>query len=59
MLADIVDVADDLVVPEAQNGPAILFQTPCPCFIAGDGFRMLGAVDLNDEFFSGHAKSTI
>ncbi len=43
MLADIVDVADYVVVPEAQDGPAILFQTqvltsspatasPCACW---------------------------
>jgi hypothetical protein len=26
MLADIVDVTDDIVVPETQNGPAFLLQ---------------------------------
>ena len=50
MLADIVDVADDVVIPEAQHGPAVLLQTRCPCFIASDGLRMLGAIDLDDDF---------
>ncbi|ANT49197.1 hypothetical protein A6B35_04225 [Mesorhizobium amorphae CCNWGS0123] len=52
MLADIVDVTKDVVVPKAQDGPTILFQTRCPRFVGDNGisFRMLAAVDFDDEF---------
>ena len=53
MLADIVDVAEDIVVPESQYGPAVLLQALGPSLI---GYRqifvaMLRAIDFNNELF--------
>lgn len=52
VLADIVDVAQDIVVPELQDGPAVLFQALCPDGI-GEFPRigMLRTIHLNDELF--------
>ncbi|OHV71879.1 hypothetical protein LCM4576_19125 [Mesorhizobium sp. LCM 4576] len=51
MLANIIDVANDIVVPESQNGPAIFLQSRCPRLIPCNGisFSVLRSVDLNDE----------
>ncbi|ESX22255.1 hypothetical protein X747_27445 [Mesorhizobium sp. LNJC384A00] len=50
MLADIVDVADDVVIPEPQDGPAILFEVRCPRITGSRaGVRMLGAIDFDDQ----------
>ena len=48
MLADILDVANDVVIPEPQDGPAILFEPRCPRFFTGS-IPMLGAVDFDDQ----------
>ena len=53
MLADIVDIADHIVVPEPQDGPAIFFQTSRPqCISLGNtAIAMLRTVDLDDKPF--------
>ena len=55
VLADIVDIADDVVVPEAQDGPAVLFKSGASCLVVDGIFRggMLRAVDLDDQLLRG------
>jgi hypothetical protein len=52
VLADIVDIANDIVVPEAQDDPAILLQTLRPYFIICGRihFGMLRAIHFDDQF---------
>jgi hypothetical protein len=51
MLADIVDVANDVVVPEAQDGPATALQISAACCIALRVFSVsvLAAINLDDQ----------
>ena len=51
VLADIVDVAEDVVVPEAEDGPAERFQLGCSIIItACNRFsRVLRAINFDDQ----------
>jgi hypothetical protein len=53
MLADIVDVTQNVIVPEAENDPAIQFQTARSCEICRGGavIGVLGAIDLDNQLF--------
>jgi hypothetical protein len=48
---DIVDVAEDVVVPEAKDGPAVRLQSATPLFIDCQllVFGVLSAIDLDNE----------
>jgi hypothetical protein len=51
MLADIVDVSQNVIVPEAENSPAILLEAERPCEIGGGCFvvSVLRAVNIDDK----------
>ncbi|KXF78063.1 hypothetical protein ATN84_24190 [Paramesorhizobium deserti] len=51
MLADAVDVADDIIVPEAQDGVATALEMGRPPFIISHLFwrSMMTSIDFNDQ----------
>ena len=55
MLADIVDVAQHVIVPETQNRPAIRLKTPStlPVVVSTLRSRMLRTIDLDDQSMRG------
>src|SRR5690349_17784837 len=53
VVADAVDVAEDVVVPETGDGPAVLFEVAGSLSVlqCGLSLAVLRAVDLHDELF--------
>jgi hypothetical protein len=49
MPADIVEVVEDVVVPEAEDPPAVGFEAGGAFAVVGLVAGMLGAVDLDDD----------
>ncbi|OJU05112.1 MAG: hypothetical protein BGN87_13965 [Rhizobiales bacterium 65-79] len=56
--ADIIDVTEDVFVPEAEDGPAVRLQSATPLFVNRQLciFGVLRAIDLDNETFRGAGK---
>ena len=50
VLKHIIDIAQDIIVPIAQDAIAAQFKNSCSLGIMRCIFRMLTAIDFNDEF---------
>ncbi|MBB3919398.1 hypothetical protein GGQ65_006743 [Rhizobium fabae] len=55
MAAHVVDIAQDVVVPEAQNSPAVCLETSSPDVVIGDvrSKRVLRAVYFDNKAMGG------
>ena len=48
---DAIEVAQNIVVPEADDAPALYFEVAGPGFVVGGALAVLAAIDFDDELF--------
>ncbi|MBB4047541.1 hypothetical protein GGR45_001052 [Sphingomonas zeae] len=48
---DAFQIAQDVVVPEADDAPALRFEVAGSGFVIGSAFVMLSAINLDDQLF--------